>query len=349
MGFFEWLHRLFVPSHRNAYRPHLLRRRSLLLFLGLMLLAEAALVANILVRQSGHSFLAAVIQSEILSLTNDERARQNVGSLSQDSLLDRSAQAKAEDMAAKGYFSHESPDGTTPWAWIDETGYEYQYAGENLAVRFVDSKDVVTAWMASPTHKANLLKASYSEIGIGIAQGMYQGQPATFVVQHFAKPRQVSAAAPTPPAPLATASPSTSVVAVLGAEAESEPIAVKEVPPAVPVEAEVSAPVAAPTSTFDDSLARQLGRVLSEPRAATGWALGGMAALLMAALAFAFVHHMQIQAHDLLLPGAVVAGIALMLIAINGNFLFANLAGSQPAGVAMYGSGVVVTPDAASD
>ncbi|MEI6553150.1 MAG: CAP domain-containing protein, partial [bacterium] len=76
-----------------------------------------------------------------------------------------------------------------PWYWIDQTGYQYSSAGENLAVNFDYSKDVVQAWMNSPTHRANIVKAKYQEIGIGIAEGFYQGRPSVFVVQMFGTPK----------------------------------------------------------------------------------------------------------------------------------------------------------------
>ncbi len=313
-------------------------------------MAEGVMVLNLLARQSGHGFLAAVLQSEILSLTNAERAQNNVRLLAENPLLDASAQAKAADMAAKGYFAHKSPDGTTPWEWIKEAGYDYQYAGDNLAVRFVDSKDVMVAWMASPTHRANVVKGIYTEIGIGIAQGTYKGEPATFVVQHFGKSFARVAQAPEP-APLAQAGGGApEEIAVLGAEAEGSGVALgaPEAPAAISA-GEPAPPVVAPGAAFDDSLARQLSRVLTEPRAATGWVLSGVAALLLLALAFAFFHRLQVQAHDLLLPGAVVAGIALSLIALNGRFLLEPQEPGQAAGVVLYDSGVVVTVEAASD
>jgi hypothetical protein len=342
MSFLEWLHRIFVPSHRNAYRPHLLRRRSLMFLLGVVLVAESVMVVNILARQSGYDFLAAVIQSEIVSLTNAERDQSGIAKLKENARLTSSAQAKANDMAAKGYFAHNSPDGTKPWAWIQEAGYNYKYAGENLAVRFVDSKDVVVAWMASPTHRANVLKSTYTEIGIGIAQGTYKGEPATFVVQHFGRPAVASASVRT-----TSATPAPASAQVLGEETEPQiPAVEQEVALAVPAPAES---VAAPEASFDDSLARQLGRMLTEPRATTGWVLGGVVALLMLALAFAFFHHVQVQAHDLLLPGVVVAGVALTLLVVNNRFLLQVPLDAQPAGVALYESGVVVDLEAASD
>ena len=307
----------FIPSHHNAYRPHILRRRSLLFLLALALLAEGALVANLIARQSGHDFLAAIIQSEIILLTNEERTQNSVGELSENSKLDNAAQQKASDMAQFGYFAHEGPDGKQPWAWIDDAGYDYQYAGENLAVRFVDSKDVVAGWMASPTHRANIVKPAYADVGVGIAQGMYKGEPATFVVQYFAAPAVAVAAAAT--TSVAASSGTTTVAAVA---------------PTVQILGVETVAAPPPSSFFNDSLARQLGKLLSEPRAATNWMLGGIALLLTLALAFAFFHHIQIQAHDLLLPGTLVAVVALTLMLINVSALPGVIHDSQAASVA---------------
>ncbi len=310
MRFLLWVKKLFVPSHHNAYRPHLLRKTSLMFLLAVALLAEGALVFNLMAREGGHAFLAAVIQSEIISLTNSQRQQNKVPVVAENKLLNQSAQAKADDMAKLGYFSHNGPDGKEPWKWIDASGYDYQYAGENLAVRFIDSKDVLAGWMASPTHRANTVKRVYSEVGVGIAQGVYKGEPATFVVQHFAKPSTQAMAA-------------RSRAAVLGAEI-------------------------GPSSSFSDSLARNLGKLVSEPRESTAWILGSIIALLMLALTIAFFHHVQIQARDLLLPGTLVVGVALTMLVINSNFLSANItAVNQQAGVAGY-KGVVLTPEAAS-
>lgn len=184
----------FIPSKHNAYRPHILRRPWLLFFLTVALAIEGFLVANLLVRQSSEVFLAAVVPGEIIALTNTQREYNHVGLLSYDTLLARAAQEKAEDMAQKGYFAHVGPGGVEPWYWLIKSGYEYQYAGENLAVRFVDSSDVVDAWMESPSHRTNMVKPAYSNIGVGVANGMYQGQPATYVVQYFASPRSAQSA-----------------------------------------------------------------------------------------------------------------------------------------------------------
>jgi hypothetical protein len=105
-------------------------------------------------------------------------------------------------MAARQYFAHYSPDGTSPWYWFDEVGYVYAHAGENLAVHFSDSGEMVEAWMKSPTHRANIINQQYTEIGIGTARGRYEGFDTVFVVQLFGTP-----AAPLPPPPVRVEAP----------------------------------------------------------------------------------------------------------------------------------------------
>lgn len=132
--------------------------------------------------------MAAVLPAVLADLTNDERHAQNLSTLSTNPILVHAAELKAQDMATKGYFAHTSPEGLTPWHWLDQVGYKYQYAGENLAINFSDSKDVTQAWMASPTHRANIVKDKYTEVGTGIATGLYQGKETVFVAQVYANP-----------------------------------------------------------------------------------------------------------------------------------------------------------------
>jgi hypothetical protein len=307
MDFFRGIKKFFIPSEHNAFRPHSLRRRSLLVLLSVLLITEGVFVANLIVRESGNSFLAAIIKSEIVSLTNTERQQNRVLTLKENALLTKSAQAKANDMAAKSYFSHTSPGGRLPWTWIEFAGYDYQAAGENLAVRFIDSKDVVVAWMASPSHRANLIKASYTDIGVGVAQGIYKGTPATFVVQHFARP-----------------SPNQLAQQSLGA-AVGDVAAVD----------------------ISNAIIRTGSKVLTEPYQTTTAMVGGVLTLLMIALGLALFRHMQIQAHDLLVPGMVVAGIALAILVINGQMFILRNVPSQEASIQGY-TGVQLPADEAA-
>lgn len=302
MQFLRRVKHLFVPHHDNAYHPHLLRRPYLVGLLALCLVAEGALVANLLLREVDSGLFAAVIRSDVVALTNTERAAAGVATLEENDLLTAAAQAKAADMAGRQYFSHDGPDGKKPWDWIIEAGYDYQYAGENLAVRFIDSKDVVEAWMASPTHKRNIVKNTYTEIGIGIAHGVYKGEPATYVVQYFGKP---------------------TAGALKMVEARGEVLG-----------------ASAAVTSFMDSAVRQILRLFADPQTNSLWVLGSVATLLLLVLAFALFHHVQIQSHQVLAPGAVVAVIALTLLAFNTQLLAP--AGSQTAAVAYGMAGVEV-------
>jgi uncharacterized protein YkwD len=161
-------------------------KRNLIIFI-LITLGLAALLRAFVLPRYGMDW-AAILPAVVATLTNDVRSADNIGSLNVDPLLTKAAQAKAEDMAAKGYFNHISPDGTVPWFWMLREGYLFRYAGENLAVNFDESGDVVEAWLASPSHRLNIMKREYTDIGIGMATGTYQGRTAVFVVQMFGTP-----------------------------------------------------------------------------------------------------------------------------------------------------------------
>lgn len=257
---------------------------------------------------------ALILPGVVVDETNTRRVEEALPALAANPVLQVAAQRKAEDMASKGYFSHVAPDGTEPWAWFKEAGYAYTHAGENLAVNFMDSKDVVDAWMRSPSHRANIENARYTEIGIGVAEGSYQGRPAVFVVQFFGNPApQVSprpvavipvanaeAAPPVSSAPTSTAtSTPTSTRAVASAETSvtPPPTSVLPAPPREPIAAgpldpdtftvaprEVAA--IAPVPVSPSRMSSIVGRLLTSPRATTNYVLLILATALAAALAF---------------------------------------------------------------
>ncbi|MFA5099077.1 MAG: CAP domain-containing protein [Candidatus Paceibacterota bacterium] len=188
----------FVPHEHNEYKPHILRFKATIFILALVVLAEFAFLAQTFVFTPGGGFLAQILESVLIEETNASRSADNVQALEFNPLLSAAAVAKAEDMAEKSYFAHTSPEGITPWYWLDEVGYKYSYAGENLAVNFSDSKDVVGAWMNSPGHKANILNNRFTEIGIGTAKGIYQNKETVFIVQFFGKPAEKEMAVAVP-------------------------------------------------------------------------------------------------------------------------------------------------------
>ncbi len=201
----------FIAHEDNDHHPHIFRAKAVLVFFACLFAIEGSLFLH-----AGRSLgldpqKAAVIAGTLVSYTNDARASESLAPLVRNSLLDLAAQKKAEDMIAKGYFAHFAPDGTSPWHWIDAVGYEYASAGENLAIDFFDSKDVVGAWMNSPGHRKNIMKQKYAEIGMAVADGVFENRHTTFVVQFFATPAGIAAAgSATSSAPVAAVEAATS-------------------------------------------------------------------------------------------------------------------------------------------
>lgn len=122
---------------------------------------------------------------KILYYINQERIKANLAPLTLSDQLTLAAKNKSEDMFAKNYWAHISPSGTTPWEFITASGYQYVYAGENLAKSFDNSEEVVSAWMKSPSHKANILKPEYTEIGLAVKNGVLNKEETTLVVEEF--------------------------------------------------------------------------------------------------------------------------------------------------------------------
>lgn len=129
----------------------------------------------------------------LATLTNQTRLTQNLETLKINPLLNYAAQLKAEHMARLGYFAHTSPEGVTPWHWFRQAGYNYEFAGENLAVSFIDPQAIEQAWISSPSHRANLVDRNYTEMGTGVAEGYYKGKKVLFVAQVYANPLQYKA------------------------------------------------------------------------------------------------------------------------------------------------------------
>ncbi len=203
-----------VPHSRNNYHPHLLGHRAIALLSLLLLTVKVASITLITIGPIETAYSSAITIENVISLTNQSRAQNGLGQLSSNEKLRVAAQNKANDMLAKQYFAHNTPDGKTPWDFIKAAGYGYIIAGENLAVDFVQAENVEDAWMNSPGHRANILNKDFEEIGIGIAQGDFEGHTSIFVVQMFgaqpeqqvqilAQPTQVQPAAAPQAAPVA--------------------------------------------------------------------------------------------------------------------------------------------------
>jgi len=188
---FTWFKRHFIPHTGNDHRPYLLQGESARTTVVMILLFElfVFLLPTFSLHQNAQNDVAAVLPVVLATLANEERTQEKLPELAISPVLTRAAELKAQDMATKGYFAHTSPEGKTPWHWLKTAGYNYQYAGENLAINFTDSKDVTAAWMNSPGHKANIVKGVYTEVGTGVATGMYEGRETVFVAQVYASPQ----------------------------------------------------------------------------------------------------------------------------------------------------------------
>lgn len=132
---------------------------------------------------------ADMTASSILDLVNADRTSSGLKPLKLNDQLTAAAEAKLADMLKRGYFSHTSPKGDTPWHWIKLAGYDYQYAGENLAINYSSAQAQHAAWMKSPTHRANILNAKYQETGIAVKSGKLNGATVTITVEFFGGPR----------------------------------------------------------------------------------------------------------------------------------------------------------------
>lgn len=127
--------------------------------------------------------------STVIVLTNKERAQNgNLPELKENKTLDATAAIKLQDMFAQQYFEHISPKGVGVKNLADNAGYRYILIGENLALGYDDNATLLAAWMASPGHRANILNSKYTEIGVAVGHGMFNGHDTWLAVQHFGLP-----------------------------------------------------------------------------------------------------------------------------------------------------------------
>ncbi len=227
--FLRGLHDHFVPHQRNGHVPHILRHHVLFGYATFLVLLKVLVVVSAVVLPSSSLYSSAVTPGNVISLTNQARRDAGIEELEVSVVLSKAAQAKARDMLNKQYFAHVSPDGLTPWSWIKGAGYVYSHAGENLAIDFVEAEGVQAGWMASPTHRANVLDPRYQELGVAVLQGEFSGHETFVVVQMFGAPKVVATTAVVAPTPAPTPTSTTTNTANVVAKT-SEQIAIKTEP-----------------------------------------------------------------------------------------------------------------------
>ena len=199
MHWFKKIHRtishLFHPQRSNNYRPRILHPESILALSSILVIIGLALfwfTPNLSEKiGSVLGYASDINVASVIAETNDQRVKLGLRPLTKSPLLTLAAQKKAANMFQQQYWAHIAPDGTKPWHFMKVVGYDYRYAGENLAKDFAVTDDMVAAWMRSPKHRQNILNPKYTEIGVAVTNGVLHGVETTLVVQMFGQPRRV--------------------------------------------------------------------------------------------------------------------------------------------------------------
>ncbi len=239
----------FIPHEGNDYKPHSLQKAAFVGLSAMVILSFAVTNIQSLLWVGSDWLVSTILPAVIVDLTNEERDTAALGELTRNPVLDAAATLKAQDMAKNEYFAHFSPTDVSPWYWFSQVNYNFIHAGENLAIHFTDSADVVEAWMDSPTHRANIMNGNYTEIGVGTAEGTFEGYKTVYVVQLFGTP--VSAAVSSKPVTVATV------------PATAEPVTVVDNTPAKVASADTA------VLSENVNISEQVNNVPPEPKTAT--------------------------------------------------------------------------------
>ncbi len=297
----------FIPCKENDFKPRILESQFFFMLLGLLV------GIKILSLISFSSFLGAdifnqVSQGDLYSLTNKARIENGVDQLKVSSRLEAVAQLKLADMFQNSYFAHTSPAGVTPWDWFDKANYNYQLAGENLAMNFLSSQEVLKAWLNSESHRKNLLLKDFKEIGIAVGSGIINGQKTIVVVQEFGTSRASIISVPAVKNPKVT--PTAKPVVV-----KSKPISLKQVAIAKP------APQVKSASTQKIATSEYKGYFINKS------AENAMIVFAMAAFLILFLKvfvAFRIQFPSLILRSVLLIIISLGFILVKDDHFFAS-------------------------
>ncbi len=181
----NYLRHWFTPHHTNNHHARVLHVDAMFVYLLAFVLFRFLLTLGHTQFPDVLGYATDIRVEQLLTATNSKRAEAGLAPLTLDQRLSRAAALKAKDMFAKNYWAHNSTDGKTPWEFVTTAGYRYRIAGENLAKNFSVSSAVVDAWMASPTHRDNIMRGDYKDIGLAVVNGVLAGEETTLVVQMF--------------------------------------------------------------------------------------------------------------------------------------------------------------------
>jgi len=232
----------FLPHPVRKTRAKLLSNTAVLSYsiILIVLISLFHIVPKVLPGTLGYASNIKV--EDLFKLTNDIRAERNLSALRLNPVLTKAARLKADHMFNNDYWAHVAPDGTEPWDFILDAGYDYAFAGENLAKNFGLSSEVVEAWYRSPSHKDNLLSSNYDEVGFAVVNGVLDGYETTLVVQMFGRPRS--------PAYLASAEEEKKLLEAVSIAAPETVVPVIAIEPASEVLPAIDVGTASKTITF---------------------------------------------------------------------------------------------------
>lgn len=215
MSLIKLLAHLFIPHESNNQKARVLHPSGLVVISLFLVLFQSIITITPKVFPNVLGYASQIAPSEVIRLTNEKRVAAGLSPLTENGSLSSAALAKGNDMLAKGYWAHFAPDGTSPWKFFNDFGYKYRYAGENLARDFSNPASAVEAWMASPTHRDNILNGHYKEIGIGVVEGNLAGTDTTIIVQFFGAKSEAAPSIPIAKAQtVSTSSPSVKPVSL---------------------------------------------------------------------------------------------------------------------------------------
>ncbi len=181
----------FIPTEHNNYKAEFLKTKFIYIFILIIFVSNSILPAFTFAVNLDISI------GKLLAKHNDKRLEFGLKEFKMSEKLNQSAQQKADAMLNTNCWSHYCPDGKSPWDFFIDVGYDYIHAGENLAEGFSTVERAMLAWFNSPSHRANILKDEFEEIGFGIATGNFLGKENnTVIVVHFGKERLVEKSTP---------------------------------------------------------------------------------------------------------------------------------------------------------
>lgn len=184
------LKNLLVTKKGRHFRPFVIRKGALALYVAFLAIFNFFAVP--LLGFGNRAYGSTISTERLVQLANQARSSAGIPPLTVDNRLVQAAEAKGHHMFEHQYWAHYAPDGTSPWFFILQAGYNYIYAGENLAKDFITADAVHEAWMNSPSHRENILNPHYKNIGIAAIEGTLFDTQTTIVVQMFGALEEVS-------------------------------------------------------------------------------------------------------------------------------------------------------------